>query len=1072
MSKKLIHTLFEHQASNNPGRIAIRETHRSITYGELNVKANRLAHLLREMGIRQESIVGVMIPGGSGLVLALLAAFKSGGVYLPIDPAFSKKRLLQIFSLSRPEVLIISNNLQTQVLQTLNELQIDPPALVALDEDFHFTGNAGVATADPEWINDPDDGNYLFYTSGSTGEAKAFMGRHQSLSHFIHWQLKEFHVNETFKVSQLSQFTFDASLRDIFLPLSCGGVLCIPEPDIKSNIISLIDWIAGMEINLVHCVPSLFRLITKELQQQKRTHVFPHLRYIMMAGEPLYAKDILNWREVAGNHVEIVNLYGTSETTLAKTFHRIGAVADNPSQALHVGKPIDNAAVLILNDGIPCAAGETGEVYIRTPFMTKGYYRNDTLNREVFIQNPLVEYKDLLHKTGDVGRFIADGNIEILGRTDDQVKVNGIRVTLGEIKQAVLESAGVREAEIIVQQNSEWENELLCYYTGPTSTDELQEQLRLSLNANVLPSFFIKMEQLPLTINGKVDKKALPKPVVPAADATGDTAPANEVEQEIAGMWAELLNVPDIGRNTSFFKIGGTSLKAIQLISRVYKKYQVLIKVNDIFANATIAQLATFINSKQKKTDDIAPVKLQPYYDVTHAQKRLWMLDQLDGEKVAYNIPGAFILKGELDIPALEQAFQALMDRHESLRTTFLAVNGEPKFKINDTAALNFKIDFVDLSTDPFALQTAEIMAGEIFNTPFNLETGPLLNAGLLQISANGYVFVLTMHHIISDGWSINIMVKELLALYNSFAQGQPHTLPALKIQYKDYAAWLNNRLSGAEGKTHRQYWLSRFEEEIPVLDLPTDHPRPAVKTTSGAVLEFDINETLTAEIRALVRAQEASVYMFLLAAVKLLLFRYSGQNDIVVGSPIAGRVHKDLDEQIGLYVNLLAIRTRLDLSADVKQLLKQIKAHLLGAYEHQLFPFDQLVKELNLAHDNRRSPLTDVWVQHSDTPWVQVSDERLGVAAFDPGYHSSKVDLTFKFTETGNRIAVIMEYNTDLFEESTIRKMKQDLIRLMEMAARQVNRSLKELVCELPAQGPDQNRVAALAVESISNDY
>jgi mycobactin peptide synthetase MbtE len=1068
MSKKLIHTLFEQQACNNPQRVAVQETHRSISYGELDAKANRLAHLLRQMGIGRDSIVGVMIPGGSGLVLAMLAAFKSGGVYLPIDPAFSPKRLLQIFSLSRPDVLIVSEAQQVQVLKMLNELQIAPPALIALDEDFYFSGNINAATAAPEWINDPDDGNYLFYTSGSTGEAKSFMGRHQSLSHFIHWEIKEFNITESCRVSQLSQFTFDASLRDIFLPLSCGGTLCIPDADIKSNIVKLIGWIEEMQLSLIHCVPSLFRLISKELQQQQKKNAFPELRYVLMAGEPLYAKDIQLWRETVGEHVEIVNLYGTSETTLAKTFHRIGAIDGNPSQALHVGKPIDNAAVLILNDGIPCAAGEVGEIYIRTPFMTKGYYKNDALNAEAFIQNPLVEYRDLMHKTGDLGRFTPEGNIDVLGRTDDQVKVNGIRVTLGEIKQAVLDVAGVREAEIIVRQNDGQENELLCYYTGNTNTDDLQAQLRLSLNANVLPAFFIKMEQFPLTINGKVDKKALPQPLLPVVNA-GDEAPAGEVEQDIAGMWSELLGADGIGRNTSFFKIGGTSLKAIQLISRVYKKYQVLIKVNDIFANATIAQLAAFIGGKQQKSDDIVPVKEQAGYDVTHAQKRLWMIDQLQGEKAAYNIPGAFLLKGALNIPALEQAFQSLIERHEALRSTFMDVNGTPKFKINNTADLGFKIDYVDLSADPFARQTAAIMAREIFNTPFDLERGPLMNAALLQTAAYEYVFVLTMHHIISDGWSIQVMVKELLALYNSFAQAKPNPLPALKLQYKDYAAWLNKRLSGGDWEKLRQYWLGRFEEDVPVLELPVDYPRPAVKTTNGAVLEFDIPASLTEDIKALVRSQEASMYMFVLAGVKLLLFHYSGQEDIVVGSPIAGRVHKDLDEQVGLYVNLLAIRTRLDLSASLQQLLKQIKTNLLSAYEHQLFPFDQLVKELNLEHDNTRSPLTDVWVQHSDTPWVQVNDEQLAATPFDAGHYSSKVDLTFKFTESNGKIAVILEYNTDLFKESSIRGIKQDLLQLMELAVQQADAPLKAWMGKLNEQ---TGKMAALAVESISTDY
>ena len=1068
MNKKILHTLFENQAAQAPERIAIREAQRTLTYGTLNIAANRLAHYLRSQGIGRESMVGVMIPGGGALVAALLAAFKAGGVYLPIDTAFSGKRLKQMFTLSAPEVLIIPAAQKAAILELLNGLQIPAPRLVVLDDTLSFEGADSFAATNPALINDPEDGNYLFYTSGSTGDAKAFLGCHQSLSHFIHWELKEFGITAEDKISQLSQFTFDASLRDVFLPLSCGATLCMPEPGIKSNVLQLIDWINNSGVTLVHCVPALFRLITKELLQNPQAGMFPQLKYILMAGEALYVKDIQNWRNAVGTHVEIVNLYGTSETTLAKTFYRIGEMPDNPQLAIHAGKPIDNAAVLIMNDGIPCAVNEVGNIYIRTPFMTKGYYRNEALNREVFIQNPLVDFKDTLHQTGDMGRFNADGNIEVLGRTDDQVKVNGIRVTLGEVKQGVLEVNGVQQAEIVAAENNDNGNDLLCYYTGTVTVEALRKQLAYALNENIMPAFFIQMENFPLTINGKVDRKMLPKPAAVIEDA-GYEAPVNDTEKEMEAMWIELLSLPRVGRNVSFFKVGGTSLKAIQLISRVYKKYNVLIKVNDIFTHASIAQLSTFLMNKQAPATGITPVAPQPYYDVTHAQKRLWMMDQLEDAQAAYNIPGAFMLQGDLNITALEQAFLHVITRHESLRTTFTAVDGVPKFRVQEAGAQIFHIDCKDLTNDPQAMQTARYMAGQLFRTPFNLESGPLLKAMLLQVAANQHVFLFAMHHIISDGWSIQVMVKELLALYNN----KNAVLPALKIQYKDYAAWLNNQANDKSWQAHRRYWLQQFEDMGPALQLLTDHPRPLAKTTNGATLEFEINETLTAGIKALARMQDVSVYMCLLATVKVLLHHYSGQDDIVTGMPVAGRVHKDLDEQLGLYVNMLAIRTRLQTENNFLQLLKNVKQTLLGAYEHQVYPFDQLVEALHLEHDTSRSPLTDVWVQHSDTPWVQAEDANLKITPFETGHTYSKVDLTVKFIETGNTMSVILEYNTDLFKESTMVQMKDNLLRLMNAILQQPEQSLTDLIAQLPRihQHVEAHQLNVMA-ESISNDY
>lgn len=1087
MNKKIIHTVFEEVAARLPEKTAICEESKSITYGALNASANRIAHLLSSRGLGRESIAAAMMPGSIHLVTALLAIFKAGGIYLPVDPGFPRKRLAGMFAHSVPEILITSIDVKDAVLEILSALEMRLPAVLVLGHDnsllLYRQQNGGwtsvqlddtvLSAENPKLINEPEDDNYIFYTSGSTGEAKAFLGCHKSLSHFIHWEGKTLNIDESYQVSQLSQFTFDASLRDIFLPLSYGATLHIPTAATKTNMVQLIDWIATRGIHLIHCVPSLFRLITKELGQGKAGNPFLHLKYVLMAGEPLYVKDIQRWRELAGTHTGIINLYGTSETTMAKTFYCVGDTGSDPSQMIPAGQPIDNAAVLVLNDGIPCATGETGEVYIRTPFMTKGYYRNEALNNEVFVQNPLVDYKDLLHRTGDLGRFLPDGNLEVLGRTDDQVKVNGVRAGLNEIARAVLGISGVQDAVITVQQRSTMENELLCYFIAPQLQEEaLRQSLQEELSASLIPSFFIKMERFPLTVNGKVDKKALPKPESALVDAATYEAPEGPMEKDMEEMWKELLGINRIGRNVPFFKIGGTSLKAIQLISKIYKQYNVLVKVNDIFSNASIAQLTALIAGRRKGTDDILPVKPQPYYPLTHAQKRLWIMDQFQAEKTAYNIPGAFLLQGELDIPALEKAFRQTIARHESLRTVFTMVGDAVMSKINEPVDGLFKLELVNCGGKAAADPAVKAIALEKLTAPFDLEAGPLLRACLLQVADNMHVLLVTMHHIISDGWSIQVMVKELLDFYKGYASGKDIVLPPLPVQYKDYAAWLEQRLSAETMQAHRRYWLGQFEGELPVLQLPTDYPRPAIKSTRGAIASFEMDAAM---MREAARSNDVSVYMTLMAVLNLLLYHYSGQNDLVVGSPIAGRVHKDLDKQVGLYVNLLAIRTQLQLEAPFSDLLKKVKAALLGAYEHQLYPFDLLVKELHLEHDERRSPLTDVWIQHSDNSWIEQlysgDTGQLRIQPYDAGYNLSKVDLTFKFTESAKSIELVIEYNTDLFEAGTVDRIGNDLVRLAAIAAQGTERFVKEIVRELqPAAAV--NMMASLVSESISNEY
>ncbi|MBD0260741.1 MAG: AMP-binding protein, partial [Cytophagales bacterium] len=548
------------------------------------------------------------------------------------------------------------------------------------------------ATAGPEGNPDrvvgAEAGSYIVLTSGSTGEAKAVLGKCDSLFHYIKWVNAEFGFDTSHRVALISQITFDASIMDVWMAMTSGATICIPDFAARENIYKLIGWIEGGRISCIHCVPSVFRLITKHLKSlgEEKRH-FRSLKYVMLAGEPLYNKDITSWRSVVAE-AEVVNLYGTTETTINNTFHRIGAVAGNPAQTIHVGKPVDHSFILILNPRNKlCKIGEAGDVYIKSKYYTKGYYGNEALTRRQFVQNPLSDVPDLIYRTGDSGRYLADRNLEVLGRKDDQVKINGIRVELREIERAVMGQEGLREVALKVYKGSDLETVLICYYTSPEKIDPavVRKRLSESLNENLIPPYIFQLDAFPLNINGKVDKKALPLPLELLKDEINYEPCQDPVEEKLESIWQEILHCSLIGRNTSFFRMGGQSLKAIQLISRVYKTFKADVSLADFFENPTIRQLAEFIRGAVKgQYETIVRIEEQDYYDVSDAQKRLWVLSQSAEGNTAYNIFKAYLLEGDIEVDAFEKAVAALFAQHESLRTHFVRVDNEPRQRVRE----------------------------------------------------------------------------------------------------------------------------------------------------------------------------------------------------------------------------------------------------------------------------------------------------------------------------------------------------------------------------------------------------
>jgi amino acid adenylation domain-containing protein len=1042
MNKQLVHSVFEQVAHTQGGRIAVEHAATQVTYAELNGYANQIAHcLLSQQAAGQ--VVGAFFESSVAYVAAILGINKARGAFMPLEPDFPAKRLLFLLESARPAVVVTDAAHLALLLNLLGD-----PALAARPERIvvvsHSPGSLSVELLDPRGEDLPpaatdaanpgvalsgEAPNYIIYTSGSTGQPKLIEGCHKGLSHFIHWEIKEFALDASVRVSQLAPVSFDVSFRDIFVPLLTGGCLCIPPKDIRFQPAALLRWLHASRVSLMHCVPTVLRLLTEEIKNApEEIALTEHLQYVLLAGEALYGKDVMNWRQAAGDRIELVNVYGPSETTLAKMFHRIPAVPVEPASIIPLGKAISNTLVMILKEDRLCEIGETGEIYIKTPFRSRGYYRNPALTGERFVQNPLNgDDPDIVYKTGDLGRYTDTMDVVFAGREDDQVKIRGNRVEVAEAERRLMGMPGVDRAVVRVYAREAGDEMLIGYYSAETSLPEkeIRTYLKDFLPEYMIPAAYVRVPDFPLNRNGKIDRQALPAPELGKADAY--EAPENDLERKLEEIWKSVLNLPRVGRRESFFDIGGSSLKGIKIIARMLKTFEVMVKLPDLFANPTIAELASLLATALKKSfQEINPLPAgQPYYETSRAQQRLWILSQFQDNSVAYNVSYGYWLDGHLDADAFGRAVGALIERYEMLRTVFVLVDGVLMQKINPAAG-HFSLAKLAFADDEAGREQVRQLADAEAATPFDLADGPLVRVKLVSLSAEKSALILTLHHIISDGWSMNVFFNDLLVAYESYRTGTEVPLKPLKFQYKDYAAWQNQLLSGAELRDHRDYWLGCFAGNLPLIDLPHDKPRPATKTHHGAIARLHVPAAVAAPLKKLAQQGEATLFMLLLASVKTLLHKYSGQEDLIIGIPVAGREHADLDNQIGLFVNTLAIRTALRPEEPFEKVLRSVKERTLGAYKHQAYPFDQLVDNLDLTRDLSRSVLFDVMVVLHDTRQAAMevaAPSMNGVALRSIGIASlnTKFDMAFNFAESEGGINLRLEYNTDLFSPARI---------------------------------------------------
>ena len=1032
---------FSETAHRFPKRVAIEHNGSQVTYAELEANTNRLANSLLASGATKGSLVALMFEDRAEYIAAIIATLKAGCVFVPLDPETPRVRLEAMITEVDPR-LGLGDAASQAKLQHCRSLKV-------------ISGDLSNDTSAPPVELDPDDLCYIYFTSGSTGRPKGVAGRVKGIDHFIRWEIETFSIDEHVRGSQLIAPTFDAFLRDMFVPLCAGGTICVPSsPEVNVDSEKLVDWIDREHISLIHCVPSLFRVI---LAGDLNADRFQSLKHVLLSGEPLLPSDVRKWTNVFGERVQLVNLYGPTETTMTKFFYLVKA-ADADRRAIPIGKPMSGARAIIVDQkGQPCAPGSVGEIYIRTPYRTHGYYRRPEITREVFIPNPFTgDENDLVYKTGDLGRTLSDGEFEFLGRRDGQVKVRGVRIELSEIEELLRNHPAIRDVAVVSHQDPDGGNSLCAYVVLKEATDlgMLRTFLANSLPSYMLPSYFVEMESLPRTLSGKVDRRALPKPEQARSEQnTPYVEPGTPVEQALVEIWCRVLKLKRVGIHDNFFVLGGHSLLATQLLSRIRGAFEVELHLRSLFDNPTIAQQAQAVAELQLQQATEREVELNAgarrngeFFPLSNAQRRLFFLDQLDPDSAAYNIPDAVRLKGPLDLVALEQSLSEIVRRHESLRTVFSVVGEEPKQVVR--AYTPFALPVVDLTGFPehAGATTSRWIAEMEARRPFDLLHGPVMRATLLRSAREEHVLLITLHHIVADEWSAGIFARELITLYEAYSAGRPSPLKSLPIQYIDFAHWQNELLSGETLESLLSYWKRQLVSPLPIMKLPTDRPRPNVQSLRGSRQPFSLSYETSDALELLSQREDCTLFMTLLAGFTVLLHRYTGQDDLIVGTNIANRNRSELEQLIGFFVNMLPLRTQCSDNPSFRQFLRRVREVTLGAYAHQDLPFDKLVEELRPERTLTHTPIFQVVFSLQNAPSESGGNTRLEMERVPVDRGTSKFDLVLNMWKSGRHLQGSLEFNLDLFDSSTIKRMLRHFEKLLDSIVDQPDARLDEL--------------------------
>ncbi|APJ11945.1 non-ribosomal peptide synthetase [Bacillus safensis] len=1006
----LIQDLFESQVQENPDAIAVVYEDEEWSYKEVQEQANQLAHYLQKRGVGPESLVGLCVERSPKMIVGLLGILKAGGAYVPLDPAYPEKRLQYILEDAGIQILVTESHLTEWVSSDVER--------ICLDENSHEIRNEPITT--PIHGITLENLAYVIYTSGSTGKPKGVMVEHRSLLNLIFWHQKKYHVTNKDRATQIAGTAFDASVWEIWPYLSVGASLYLPNNQIRTDVKALKEWFIKQQITISFLPTPLTERILKLSWPQSVA-----LKALLTGGDQLRVFPSENLP------FEVFNHYGPTENTVVATASEALKDDDISGNRPAIGKPVSNTQVYVLDKNSQLISkGGVGELYVGGSGLARGYLNRPKLTAERFIPHPFSDEPGArLYRTGDLVRYLPDGNLEFVGRADDQVKIRGFRIELGEVEATLNALPSIQEAVVIVREDEPGEKRLVAYVVGEGTTKEWRKALKDKLPGYMVPAHFIKMEALPITPNGKIDRKVLPTPINDIQEKVlqeGQT-PSEEL---VVTVWEQILGIRGIKRDDSFFDLGGHSLLATQVISRLQEVFGMSIPLKELFEHSTVEELAKRLEdlrgrSISSEIPSLIRVERGSVVPLSYAQQRLWFFDRLVPNSSLYNIPAVWRLQGEWSPRALENSLNTLISRHEILRTTITEKDGEAFQNIASSHLRTLsRTDLVHLSKEEKEQTMQELVQREA-ETPFDLETSPLLRVQLIKMQENEWVLACIMHHIISDGWSMNVFLREWMMLYEGEVKGQPERLPDLPIQYADYAEWQRKWLDNEVLDKQLSYWKEELKGDLPVLQLPTDRPRPSVQTYAGAMYQFILPTGVVEQIEAVSRQEGTTVFMTLLAAYQGFLSRYTGQDDILVGSPIANRHYKETEGLIGFFANTLVYRTQFDETSTFRDVLRTVRTKALKAYEHQDVPFEKIVEEVQPERSTSHSPLfqTMFTMQNAfETFDIRMSNRHIE----NINIHTSvsKFDLTVTVEKQKEGLLTAFEYNTDLFDKSTVERM------------------------------------------------
>ncbi|AXG68166.1 gramicidin S synthase 2 [Kordia sp. SMS9] len=1007
-----IHEIVTKQALQYSNKIAVQDASTQISYAELEAKSNQLANYLHKQNITTGNAVAVFLERSADVIIAMLGIMKAGAIYVPVDSATPENRVGYILENAEVKAVITQEKLQDR-LAIFND-RIDN--IITVETDF----NDETKEYTMPKVSQTDTA-YIIYTSGSTGKPKGVPIAHRSFVNMMSDKVQRFNIQPNDRLSQIVSLSFDASISEMFLSLFAGATLVIIPEKVKKSGTDLISYLNEHQITIGTFTPAYIAALDKTQKLSLRT--------LVSGGEKAKTADVAHYSK----YLTYINAYGPTEASICATFYVVDA--ENIPHNIPIGKSIANTKLYVLDKHLnPQPIGVAGELYIGGISLTKGYINNETLSKKVLLKSPF-DNSETIYKTGDMVKWLPDRNLVFVERTDFQVKIRGHRIELGEIENTLLKFSGIQQ-NVVIHKKTDTASFLVCFYSTENditvATLDLRMFLQKYLPDYMIPSKFIQLENLPVTLNGKVDLKKLKAHEITFATASEIVEPTNEIEEKLAEIWKETLKLESVSITDNFYELGGDSIKIMQILGKIQHEFKQKVDVTVFSDHPTIAKLSKVINTQKGiENERIESAPMADYYPVSNTQLRFWMQYQM-GLKIVANSISLYNLKEKIDTTIFEKAIRLCIQKHEILRTAFVEVAQSPMQKIRSEDTFEFNLDVKDFSENDNWKSSIIKLAKEDYATPFDLANAPLLRGQLIKVEAEKYVFVMTLHHSIVDGWSIKLLYEEILDNYKKLTLDANYQPEALRIHYKDYSVWLQSQLSGGLGKRALEFWKKQFPNDVNDFHFPTDFERKKEKTTNGQRISVNLAEHQLKKLRTLAEKQNASLYMVLLSVMKMSLARHINANEITVRTPVHGRFHLDLQNQIGPYINSIPVHTELKDAATFLSLIKTIKDFMLGVFNYQFYPIDKLASDLNVKRYYDRMPFSDVVIVMQNKELAETglqNAEDISTADLSDAGIISMVDLRIELNELEDSMLIALDYNSDLFKASTIQEIADAIV-------------------------------------------